>query len=53
MGDGGDSALVDNAEDVVTSVDAVVLGSLAPYFGVVGWNGDDGVDDLLAKVGIG
>lgn len=53
VGDSGRGGLVDNAEDVKTSNHAGVLGSLSLVIVEVGGDGNDGVGDLLAKVGLG
>lgn len=53
VGDSGGGRLVDNAENVKSGNDTSILGGLALVVVEVGGNSDDGVGDLLAKVGLG
>ena len=50
--DSGGSGLVDNAEDVETGNDTSILGGLALVIVEVGGDGNDGVGNLLAEVGL-
>lgn len=52
VGKGSGGGLVDNAEDVETGNDTGILGGLALVVVEVGRDGDDGVGDGLAEVGL-
>ena len=52
VGDSGGGGLVDNAEDVETGDHAGILGGLALVVVEVSGNGNNGVGDLLAEVGL-
>lgn len=53
VSDGGRGGLVDYAEYVQTSDDAGIFGCLSLVIVEVGWDRNDGVDDLLAKITLG
>ena len=52
VSDGGSGGLVDDTEDVQASDGTGVLGGLSLVVVEVGWDGDDGLGDLLAELGL-
>ena len=53
IGDGGSSRLVDDTEDLEAGNGTGILGGLTLGVVEVGWDGDNGVGDLLAEVSLG